>query len=90
MRLTAYNVGEPGQHIETRSLAPDEYARAHAAADEALYVRAVTAEHRDPETGRFERYIPFYLQGSVDDGGVAVYPGVKMRRYRTDDAQLYE
>jgi len=90
LQLTAYNVGGPGQHIETRSLAPEEYARAHAAAEEALYVRAVTAERRDPETGRFEKYIPFYLQGEVDDSGVAVYPGVKMRRYQPDDEQLYQ
>ena len=90
MRLMLHNVGEPGQHIETRSLDPPAYERARAAAQEALYRKTLTAERRDPDTGRFERYIPFYLQGSVDDGGVYVYPGVKMRRYQSEDSNLYE
>ncbi|HYR97117.1 MAG TPA: hypothetical protein VEM57_10295 [Candidatus Binatus sp.] len=90
MRLTLYNTGEDGQHFETRSLSPEAYERTRAAAQEALYARILTAERRDPDTGRFERYIPFYLQGSVDDGGLYVYPGVKLRRYRTDDPKLYE
>jgi len=90
MRLTLYNTGQAGQHIETRSLDADAYERARAAAEEALYARLLTAERRDPESGRFERYIPFFLQGSVDDGGVYVYPGVKMRRYNTDDPKLFE
>ena len=90
MRLTLENVGEAGQHAETRSLTPEAYQRARAAADEALYARLLTAEQRDPETGKYEKYIPFYLQGSVDDGGVYVSPGVKMRRYKTDDPKLYE
>jgi hypothetical protein len=90
MRLTLYNVGEPGQHAESRSLTPEAYQRARAAADEALYARLLTAEQRDPETGKYEKYIPFYLQGTVDDGGVYVSPAVKMRRYKTDDPKLYE
>ena len=90
MRLTLYNVGQAGQHVETRSLTPQAYERARAAAEEALYARLLTGARRDPESGRFERYIPFFLQGSVDDGGVYVYPGVKMRRYQSDDPKLYE
>jgi hypothetical protein len=90
MRLTLYNTAQAGQHIETRSLSAEAYERTRAAAQEALYARLLTAERRDADTGVFERYIPFYLQGSVDDGGVYVYPGVKMRRYRTDEPKLYE
>ncbi|HJQ83290.1 MAG TPA: hypothetical protein VKA21_04395, partial [Candidatus Binatia bacterium] len=90
MRLTLQDADGDGEHVETRSLDPDAYQHARAAAEEAVYTRLLTAERRDPDTGRFERYVPFYLQGSVDDGGVYVYPGVKMRRYRTDDASLYE
>src|SRR5438093_898574 len=74
----------------TRTLAPEAYERARAAAEEALYAHLLTAARRDPESGRFERYIPFFLQGSLDDGGVYVYPGVKMRRYQTSDPKLYE
>ena len=90
MRLTLHDTGPSGERIETRSLSPDVSARTRAAAQEALYARILTAERRDPDAGRFERYIPFYLQGSVDDGGLYVYPGVKMRRYRTEDPKLYE
>ena len=90
LRLTLYNVGQAGQHIEMRSLTPEAYERARAAAQEAVYARLVTTDKRDPDTGRWERYIPFYLQGSVDDGGVYVYPGVKMRRYKSADEKLYE
>jgi tetratricopeptide (TPR) repeat protein len=91
MRLTLYNVGEAGQHIETRSLDSAAWERARATAQEALYRRTLTAERRDPDSGRFERYIPFYLQGSIDDGGgISVYPGVKMRRYESEDPQLYQ
>ena len=90
MRLTLYNTGQAGQHIEMRSLAAQAYERARAAAEEALYAHLLTAARRDPESGRFERYIPFFLQGSLDDGGVYVYPGVKMRRNQTDDSKLYE
>ena len=90
MRLTLYNTDQAGQHVETRSLSAEAYERTRAAAQEALYARILTAERRDPDVGRFERYIPFYLQGSVDDGGVYVAPAVKMRRYKTDDPKLYE
>ena len=34
--------------------------------------------------------MPFFIQGTVGGDGVAVYPGVKMRRDRSDDRELYE
>jgi tetratricopeptide (TPR) repeat protein len=81
--------GDP--RTETRPLSAEAYARARAAAQEALYTRTLTADRRDADTGRFERYVPFFLQGSVDaNGGVSVYPGVKMRQYKSEDRQLYE
>src|SRR5207248_1035649 len=58
MRLTLYNTDQAGQHIETRSLTSETYERARAAAEEALYARLLTAERRNADTGRFERYIP--------------------------------
>ena len=90
LRLTLYNVPGPGQHVETRSLSPDVYARARGAAEEALYARLLTAERKDADSGRYERYMPFFIQGTVGDDGVAVYPGVKMRRDRSEDRELYE
>jgi hypothetical protein len=91
IRLTVYNTDGPGQHIETRSLTTDAYERARAAAQEALYARLLTADRRDPEQGRYERYVPFFLQGAIDpNGGIYVYPGVKMRPYQTENPQLYQ
>jgi hypothetical protein len=78
------------ERVEERYLLADDYTRARAAAQEVLYARLLTTERRDPEEGRFERYIPFYLQGSLGESGVAVAPGVKMRRYRSEDRPLYE
>lgn len=91
LRLTLENTDGAGEHVDARPLAPDAYARAKAAAQEVLYTRLLAAERRDPETGRFERYIPVYLQGSIDgSGGVYVSPAIKLRRYHSDDARLYE
>lgn len=90
LKLTLRNDKGSGQHVETRTLAPDAYARAKAAAQEALYASLVTADRRDPEIGKLEKYIPVYLQGSFGDGGLSVSPAVKMRRYQTDDKALYE
>ncbi len=91
LRLTLENRDGDGEHVDTRPLGPDAYARARAAAQETLYTGLLTAERRDPDTGRFERYIPVFLQGSIDGGGgVYVSPAIKLRRYRSEDARLYE
>jgi len=84
------NVEGSGQHLDTRSLSADAYTRARAAAREALYAQRLTADRRDPEVGRFERYIPIYLQGTFGDDGVAFYPGVKARHYQSEDKELYQ
>lgn len=76
--------------IETRTPAVEAYRRARGAAQEALYSRMLTADRRDPDVGKYERYVPIYLQGTVQDSGVYVYPGVKMRRYRSEDRALYD
>ncbi len=91
MRLTLENSDGPGEHVETRPLDPAAYARARAAAEEALYARLVTTDRRSADTGRLERYIPFFFQGEIDaGGGLSLYPGVKMRRYDSEDGRLYE
>src|SRR5579875_1321858 len=91
MRLVLENPDGPGEHVETRPLEPAAYGRARAAAEEALYARLVTTDRRSADTGRFERYIPFFFQGEIDaGGGLSLYPGVKMRRYDSEDGRLYE
>jgi hypothetical protein len=90
LRLTLEDESESGEHVETRTLTAEGWDRARAAAREALYEQLLTRKERDPETGRFERYIPVYLQGGLGDDGLSVSPGVKLRRYRTEDPSLYE
>lgn len=79
------------ERVETRTLEPQPYARARAAAQEVLYRRLLTTQGQDPDTGSLERYVPFFLTGTVDPGGgFYVYPGVKTRKYESADRQLYE
>jgi tetratricopeptide (TPR) repeat protein len=89
MTLTLEADGDPPTRVETRDLAPEAYARARAAAQEVLYENLLTADRRNPEEGRFERYIPIYVQGSVGESGVSVVPGIKMRRYESSQPELY-
>lgn len=90
MRLTLRNHGD-SPRVDTKPMAPDAYGRALAAAEEVLYQRLLTADRRSDEEGKYERYIPFFIQGSIDDtGGVAVAPGVKLRRYKSSEPSLYE
>ena len=75
---------------QSHPLTREAYLRARAAAEEALYASALTTDPDAGEVGRFERYIPFFIAGSVDEGGVSVAPGVKLHRDRSDDRPLYE
>ena len=91
LRLTVEDPHGSGTHVETHTMDATAFARARAAADEALYMHLVTAPQRDPETGRFEKYIPVYFEGGLDEGGLPYgYAGVKMRRYQSPDSQLYQ
>jgi tetratricopeptide (TPR) repeat protein len=90
LRLAVRNRDAKGDHTETRRLDPAAYARARAAADEVLYARRVTADETPDDVAPLERYIPFYVQGAVGSRGVSVAPGLKMRRYRSEDRSLYE
>jgi hypothetical protein len=90
LELKLENTDGPGEHVETRALSVDAYARARAATQEVLYARLLTADRRDPDAGSLERYVPVFVQGTLDADGVAVYPGLKMRRYESEDRKLYE
>jgi len=91
LRMTLRSDGNPAERVETKTLTPEQYARARAAAEEVLYTTLLTKEDRPTETGRFERYIPVYIAGSISDtGSVSVAPGIKTRPYRSEDRALYE
>jgi len=89
LRLTMRADPAP-ERVETRPLTDQQYARARAAAEETLYTKLLTQNERDPEEGRFERYIPVYIAGSIGENGLTVAPGIKTRPYRSPDKQLYE
>lgn len=75
---------------ETRPIGADAYARARVAAEDALYASALTKDPNAGEVGRFERYIPFFIAGSVEENGVSVAPGLKLRPNQSDDRPLYQ
>jgi len=90
LRLALRDHGSSDERVETRTLDPEPYSRARAAAQEVLYTRLLTTE-KNPDAGRFERYVPFFVTGTVDPGGgFYVYPGVKTRKYQSEDQKLYE
>ncbi len=91
LRMTLRSDGTPAERVEKKALTPDQYVRARAAAEEVLYTTLLTKQDRPPDTGRFERYIPVYIAGSISDSGaVSVAPGIKTRPYRSEDRALYE
>jgi len=90
LRLTLDAEGSPPERVETRPLDDAQYARARAAAEEALYTKLLTADPRSAEEGRFERFIPVYIAGSIGENGISVAPGIKTRPYSSPDKQLYE
>ena len=91
LKLRLKNEATSGERIETRTLDPAAAARARAAAAEALYAHALTAPPPHPESGRFERYLPFFVQGSIGEDGVAISPGLKLRAHQqTKEPTLYE
>lgn len=81
---------EDDERTEERPLPPDAVARVQTAAEAALYQQLVTKGDKQEEVGRFEKYIPFYIQGSLGEEGVAVVPAIKTRPYRSKDKDLYE
>ena len=91
LRLVLRADGTADERVETRALEPQPYSRARAAAQEVLYTRLLTTSDANPDAGRYERYLPFFLSGTVDPGGgLYVYPGLKTRKYQSEDRRLYE
>ncbi len=90
LRLFVKRAGADADVEETRPLSDAGAARARAAAQDILYTKRLTAEERAPDVGRFERYLPVYLAGSIGESGLTVSPGIKTRPYRSPDRQLYE
>jgi len=88
--LTLRNPDGGDDRTERRPLTSEKYDRARAAAEDALYAAALTTDPDAKEFGRFERYIPLFIAGSLGDGGVSVAPGIKLRRDTSPDRPLYE
>jgi hypothetical protein len=78
------------EHTETRPVTRERYTEARAAAEDALYATALATDPNAGEVGRFEKYVPFFITGSVEEDGVVVAPGVKLRKSQSEDRPLYE
>jgi len=89
LRLTL--LGEKGQpeREATRPLDLEQRRRFLAALAETLYARRLTRPDA-PEHGRFERWLPLYIRGSIGESGVTVTPALKLRRYESEDRALYQ
>jgi hypothetical protein len=59
-----------------------------AAIDEAAY-REAANRLQQPRASSLGRLIPFYLQGTVGESGIAVFPGIKPRQRENDETTLY-
>jgi len=59
-----------------------------AALDEAAYHEAADRVQQ-PRESSLGRFIPFYVQGTVGESGIAVFPGIKPRQHTTEDGALY-
>jgi hypothetical protein len=61
-----------------------------AAMSEAAYQHAAgRLDNAQPGASRFDRLIPFFIQGTVGESGVSVYPGIKPRAYTSEQRNLY-
>jgi tetratricopeptide (TPR) repeat protein len=60
-----------------------------AALDEAAYREAEQRSRRDRTAAPLAHLIPFYLQGTVGESGIAVFPGIKPREHTTENRDLY-
>lgn len=90
LRLKIVDPDGGDDRTETRPLSPDAYARAKAAAEDALYENMLAKDPHAGEVGRFEKYVPFFIAGSVGDSGVSVAPALKLRKDESTDRPLYE
>jgi hypothetical protein len=90
LRLKIQDPGGGDDRTETRPLSPEAYARAKAAAEDALYETMLAKDPHAGEVGKYEKYIPFFIAGQVGDDGVSVAPAVKLRKDESPDRPLYE
>src|SRR5262249_14378843 len=78
------------ERTETHPITLDRYRQARAAAGDALSAAALSQDPHADEVGRFEKYLPFAITGSVEEDGVVVAPSVKLRKNESEDRPLYE
>jgi hypothetical protein len=81
--------GEDGTVTDTITLDEVDLHRVQATAREILYERARDASD-DEEVGRWERYVPVFVTGTVGEQGVSVTPGLKPRPHRSEHPERYE
>jgi hypothetical protein len=76
-------------YVEHRTLSAEQYTRARAAAEDALYASALAKEGTNPDVGRFEHFIPVIISGGLGDDGVSIAPAIKLRPDQSEDRPLY-
>jgi hypothetical protein len=82
-------IGEDGSVTDTITLDDADLARVQATARAIIYQRA--RDDADGEkVGRWERYVPVFVSGTVGEQGVNVTPGLKPRPHRSEHPERYQ
>jgi hypothetical protein len=79
-----------GTRDERLELDADRLTALVAALSEAAYQDAAAQASAEGGSRGLERFIPIFVQGSVGESGISLYPGIKPRRSGRDDPRLYE
>lgn len=75
---------------ETIALSEADTPRVFATLEEIARIhRASRPAEGEEERGRWESWVPFFVQGTVSDAGVAVRPGIKLRPYEPAHPDRY-
>jgi hypothetical protein len=74
---------------ETVALDHDRISALSAALSEAEHLDAARTRGEDT-AAPFERFIPFYIEGTFGESGLSVVPGIKPRRHDIEQPELFE
>jgi hypothetical protein len=78
-----------GEREESITLSLGRRAALDAAISEAAYLEVVRRADAADRQGSIERFIPFFVQGSIGEHGISVFPGIKPRAYAGEERALY-
>jgi len=79
-----------GRTEQSLSLDSEELAVFVATASETQYLTAARDASSDHGGAPFERFVPFFVEGSLGASGISVVPGLKPSSVQSDQRELYD